>query len=124
MPGPGALATNPGFGSSNDIETMALSHTAATRALPFPCVGGKHEEITELTVPDTLHITALPRPTKFSFAFGTYESSYEQLGQTITIKRTLRTRYPTQPCWSKDYASIRLLVNAIEQDLHTQILYQ
>jgi hypothetical protein len=124
MPGPGALATNPGYGSLIDIETMALSHSAATRVLPFPCIGGQHEEITELTLPDTLRITALPHPTKFTFTFGSYDSSYEQVGRTITIKRTLRTRYPSMPCWAKDYANIKQLINTIEQDLHTQILYQ
>jgi hypothetical protein len=124
MPGPGALATNPGFGSIVDIETMALSHSAASRALPFPCYGGQHEEVTELALPDTLRITMLPRATKYAFAFGTYDSSYEQVGHTIIIKRTLHTRYPSMPCVAKDYLSFKQLVNAIEQDLHTQILYQ
>jgi hypothetical protein len=124
MPGPGALATNPGYGSIVDIETMALSHSAANKVLPFPCYGGQHQETTEITLPETLRITSLPRPTKYAFAFGTYDSSYEQVGQTITIKRTLRTRYPSMPCLAKDYASFKQLVNAIEQDLHTQILYQ
>ena len=124
MPGPGALATNPGFGSIVDIETMALSHSAASRALPFPCYGGQHEEVTELTLPDTLRITMLPRATKYAFAFGTYDSSYEQVGHAIIIKRTLHTRYPSMPCVAKDYLSFKQLVNAIEQDLHTQILYQ
>jgi Domain of Unknown Function with PDB structure (DUF3857)/Transglutaminase-like superfamily len=124
MPGPGALTTNPGVGSEVDIGTMAARLSAETRALPFPCVGGTHEEITEIALPEALHIMALPRPTNFAFTFGSYQSSYEQTGQTITIKRTLQTRYPHAPCAAADYASIRQLVNAIERDLHTQILYQ
>ena len=66
----------------------------------------------------------LPRATKYAFAFGTYDSSYEQVGHAIIIKRTLHTRYPSMPCVAKDYLSFKQLVNAIEQDLHTQILYE
>jgi len=124
LPGPGALAVPVGLGSLSGIyiafERMGLSQ----RDFPIAVLSGHREEVTVLTLPRLVKVTALPKPAVHDTAVGKYESSYTRKNNVITIKRILDVNLATPTVGSDDYQKLRALGIAVTQDLRAQILYQ
>lgn len=125
LPGPGAFTDAAGISSPLGIASFAFGTAAVPeRKLPFPCVGGMREEVTQFTLPDNLKISSLPKAAKVTSKFGSYESTYVQESNKITVKRKLDLVYPQATCNSADYVEIKAMASAVSQDLRAQYLYQ
>ena len=124
LPGPGAFSNNMGIDGFMPIAGFANSTALPARKFPFQCGGGLNEEITHITLPQGLKVSSLPKAANITSKFGSYESSYMQDGQQITIKRTLDLKYPQATCSPADYLEIKNMTGAIAQDIRAQILYQ
>ncbi|MBI3525114.1 MAG: DUF3857 domain-containing protein [Betaproteobacteria bacterium] len=124
MPGPGALRVPAGLGSFSGIAGIVRSLGQEKRDFPVAVEGGFEEEITTLTFPETVKITALPKAVMKENALGKYTAVYSQEGATITVKRTLDHKLTKATLSPDDYRLYRELGEAVYRDFRSQILYQ
>ncbi|MGC3980410.1 MAG: DUF3857 domain-containing transglutaminase family protein [Steroidobacteraceae bacterium] len=124
LPGPGAFNDNLGIGTPIGIASLVAGAALPNRALAFACSGGAREEVTVLTLPSNLKISTLPKATKFDSRIGSYESSYIQAENLITVKRKLELLFTNPTCNSDDYTEIKKLAATVLQDLRAQYLYK
>jgi transglutaminase-like putative cysteine protease len=124
LPGPGALAVPVGLGSLTGIYSAFEQMDSPQRDFPVAMVGGHREEVTVLTLPRSIKVTALPKPEVHGNALGRYESSYTRKGNVITIKRILDVNLPTPTVGPDDYQKLRAVAAVVRRDLRAQIVYQ
>jgi hypothetical protein len=122
-PAPGSFAVNFGLGSALGIASVVNMAAAPQRTLPFRCMGGIRKESTQLHLPDTWNIAALPAPVKYESRFGVYESSYALNGHTVNVQRTLDLHFPQATCLSTDYPQVQALADVVSRDLRAQLSY-
>jgi len=124
MSGPAAIRIPLGLGNINGISGIFHSVALPKRNLPMIVGGGYEEEVTTLTMPEGTKIIALPKPVTKENALGRYQSTYEQSGQIITVKRAMTYTMNKAVISPEEYQMFRQLGVAVYQDFNAQILFQ
>ncbi|WP_240162758.1 DUF3857 domain-containing protein [Paraburkholderia sp. Cy-641] len=123
LPGPGAFQVPLGLGSFSGISTAFETIMVDTRdfAMPFP---GRHvTETTTITLPEGITVPRLPRPAEIRSPLGTYTSSYQTDGRTVTITRNLDISLPTALIEPAQYPAFQQFGRAVRRDLRTVLVY-
>ncbi|HXP95770.1 MAG TPA: hypothetical protein VN809_03595 [Telmatospirillum sp.] len=118
------MAVPVGLGSFSGLTSVFDAANQDKRDFPMPMVGGRREEMTTVTFPETIKIAALPKPVTLDTPFGHYESSYKMDGSTLTVMRALEMRLDGPTVAAEDYPVWRAMGMAIARDVKAQILYQ
>lgn len=120
---PGAITVPVGFNPVS-ISSIAQGARVPNRQTDFECSSDSREETYEISVPQEFKILALPKGTNFQSKALNFQSSYEQQGNRIVVKRLLRRQQPDAVCAKGDWAEIERLRTAIMRDSKAQILIQ
>lgn len=79
------------------------------RKLAFPCGGGPRKQIIEITLPDILKITSLPKGVSVTSKVGSYPAMCQQTGNVETINRKLDLKYALVVCSIGDHPEVQRL---------------
>lgn len=123
FPGPGAIRVPQGLSSFGNIASTFEAFGPEKRdfAIPFP---SRHiAETTIITLPDGVTVSALPKPVNIVSRFGSYSSSYEANGHTVTVTRNLTISIQGPLVQPDQYPEVRKMGLTVARDLRSQLLY-
>lgn len=73
-------------------------------------------------MPDSMTISSLPKGVAVQSKLGNFTSSYAMQDKTLIITRKLDLQISKATCNSADYAELKTLANAVNQDMRSQSL--
>ncbi len=125
LPGPGANHIPMGIGRfSGAMSQFVSTMSEPARTLPMVCpAAGRRTEVAHLKLAPGMKITQLPQGVKLTSKYGSYESKYEQVDDTLVATSTLTLEYPDAVCAAEDYAGLRDFASAIGKDAREEFLY-
>ncbi len=125
LPGPGANHIPMGSGRfSGSIGSFVTMMSEPMRTLPMLCpAAGRRSEVAHVKLAPGMKTTHLPEGVKLTTKYGSYESKYEQVDDTLVASSTLTLEYPDAVCAPEDYADLRDFATAIGKDIRQQYLY-
>ncbi len=116
------LQVKPAAWSFFPIERfMAEAYNPALKK-PQVCSGGKSVEEYVLEFPDSVKIMSIPKDYKLSTALVDYAAAYRQSKNTLTVRRELTDKTPTNICTPQKVAEYKKDILSIARDLKAQVL--
>ena len=120
---PGAFSIPVGLAPGR-IAAMTILRPLAKRHFNFVCNSYIDEENYRLNLPDGLKVISLPRDVDYTDGHIRFESSYNQVGQSLIVKRALTVDYPTRVCTPEDHEQYVKAVQVLRMDQRSQVLFQ
>lgn len=122
FPGPGAIWVPVGLAAGR-IENLRWQSPMPPQTFPFVCRSYAYEEEYEITFPDTVAISHLPKEVEFFENGHTYRASYHLDGNTVRMTRLLEIETPSDVCQPGEEEAYNKLLGVVQDDLRGQILY-
>lgn len=94
------------------------------RTQDFTCVSGVTEEQARFQFPAGVNILATPKAVTLKHQYLDYSAEYQQQGNTVLVKRRFDFHYPKAVCSVADYAELKPVVEAMINDLKSQVIVQ
>ncbi|HSQ78749.1 MAG TPA: hypothetical protein VLN91_07640, partial [Nitrospirota bacterium] len=116
------LLVKPVATSFFSIERFMAAAYGPEPKKPQACSGGKSVEEYVLEFPDTVKIMAIPKDYKLSTALVDYAATYRQSKNTLTVRRELTDKTPTDICTPQEMAEYKNAILSIARDLKAQVL--
>jgi hypothetical protein len=123
LPGVVALVVPVGL-TQGRFQTLASIKPNEKSRFPRICGSSKHEELIELTVPDSTRITRNPTGVKHETTALNYESSYKISGNTISLMRRLVANRGKSVCGQKDDLEWSQFTKVLQRDLRQQFFLE
>jgi hypothetical protein len=123
LPGPGSFQVPMGVAPFSGLIALQLKTEDAVRAQPVPCVASIKDEKTVVMLAPGMSVKYLPAGAKLQNAIGSYQSSYTQKGNVVTVDRQLIMHPPGPVCVPAQYQLERALGLAVGRDLRSSIIY-
>ncbi|TDF79854.1 DUF3857 and transglutaminase domain-containing protein [Pseudomonas sp. H9] len=92
------------------------------RTQDFTCISGVTEEQAQFKFPAGVKILATPKPVTLKHPYVDYSAEYHQQGNSVVIKRRFDFHYPKSVCSVADYESMKPVVEAMLNDLNSQVI--
>ncbi|WP_028943813.1 DUF3857 domain-containing transglutaminase family protein [Pseudomonas vranovensis] len=92
------------------------------RTQPFTCISGVNEEQARYEFPADVKILAAPKSVTLKDAFIDYTAEYTQQGNSVVVKRRMDFHYPKAVCSVTDYEKMKPVVDAMLNDLNSQVI--
>lgn len=123
IPGNGAIVIPVGLAESvlknrGDVRPEEKIH------FPYSCHSFYGEENTAITFPDNVKVTKIPAPVLFNEKGINYQATYQQQGNTVTIKRSFTNDRPSTVCNANDLDNWKVFHKVLKRDLRSQIIYE
>jgi len=119
---PTGMVVRPVAGSLFPIEDFLQQTYVPVSKKPQACSGGLSVEEYVLEFPETLKIVAMPKDFELSSAFIDYRATYRKSANTLTIRRELKDKTPTNICSPEYFAGYIKDLFSIAKDVKSQIL--
>ncbi|MEK6744210.1 MAG: DUF3857 and transglutaminase domain-containing protein [Nitrospirota bacterium] len=116
------MAVRPVAGSFFPIEHFLASAYGPESKKPQACSGGKSVEEYVLEFPDTMKIVAIPKDYELAGALIDYRATYRQSKNTLTVRRELKDKTPSNVCTPQVMADYKKAMLSIARDLKAQVL--
>lgn len=123
VPGPGSLAMPVGIPGLSGIIGFPRDTVLPARTRPLVCLAAHKVEDSSLTLPSGVKVKQLPDKAHLANAVGSYDATYSQSGQTVTVHRELTLAPKGALCNADDYQQMRALGAAIARDFRSQMSY-
>lgn len=123
LPGVTALVVPVGLAQGR-FQTLAGIKANEKSRYPRICGSSKHEEVIELTLPDSSRLTRTPVGVKHKTAALSYESSYEVNGNLITLVRRMVANRGKSVCGPEDDLEWNQFTKALHRDLRQQFFLE
>jgi hypothetical protein len=120
---PGAFSIPVGLAPGR-IAVMTILRPLEKRHFNYVCNSYIDEERYRLNLPEGLTVSSLPRDVSYTDGHIRFESSYNQIGQSLIVKRTLTVDYPTRVCTPEDHDQYVKAVQVLRMDQRSQVLFQ
>lgn len=123
VPGPIGVPALSRLGSyiAQDVQVLSVEKK---RVQNFTCFAGESVEKARFEFPASLTILALPKTVSLKGADVTYDASYERSGNTVLVSRTLAFNHPEAVCSPEWFKSMQPMIEAMFNDLKSQIIVQ
>ena len=122
LPGPGAMLLPAGLNGFFNIASILSTFSPEQRKLPMTIMNGTIREEIQMVVPAGME-AKLPAPTMLKTPLASYESRFNQQGQSVVLQRELVVHAPSPVLQPTDYPQMHQMTNAITRSLRSQILY-
>jgi len=123
LPGPGAMTIPKGLDGISDIAAAFESCGPESRDFPVPLIGRDVSETIVINLPDGVKVPNLPKSVNIASQFGTYQSTYAAVGQTITVTRKFDLTLPGPLLQPDQYPELRKMAQTVMHDLRAQLIY-
>jgi hypothetical protein len=123
LPGVAALVLPVGLAQGR-FQTLAGIKANENSRYPHICGSSQHEEIIELTLPNSIRVTRKPTAVNHKTDALRYESSYEVDGNLITLKRRLVANRGKSVCGHKDDLEWAQFTKVLQRDLRQQFFLE
>ena len=120
---PGAFSIPVGLAPGR-IAVMTILRPLEKRHFNYVCNSYIDEERYRLNLPEGLKVSSLPKDVSYTDGHIRFESSYNQIGQSLIVKRTLTVDYPTRICTPEDHDQYVKAVQVLRMDQRSQVLFQ
>lgn len=104
------------------IESFLRSAYAPLPKKPHNCAGGTSTEEYVIEFPESLKIVGMPKDFGLSNAMIDYKATYRKSANTLTIRRELKDKTPTEICSPEYAANYKKAMLSIAKDLKSQVL--
>lgn len=106
---------------------LPIEHFLGNAYAPLPkklhtCNGAVSIEEYELEFPESLKLVAVPKDFALSGAIIDYKATYRKSGNTLTVRRELKDKTPSNVCTPEYAAAYQKIMLNISKDLKSQIL--
>ena len=88
------------------------------------CVGGSSVEEYRFVLPRSMKVLAIPENLKVNTPLLSYQASYRQKGNEVSVRRSLDERIPGHVCAAADSLAERDFARKVLPDLKGQVLYK
>jgi len=122
FPGPGATWVPVGLAPGR-IENMRWQSPMAPQTFPFICHSYAYEEEYEITFPDTVGISHLPKQVEFYDNGHSYHATYSLQDNVVQINRVLEIETASDVCQPGDELAYNRMLEVVQNDLRGQIVY-
>lgn len=123
LPGVAALVLPVGLAQGR-FQTLAGIKANENGRYPHICGSSQHDEIIELTLPNSIRVTRKPAAVNHKTDALRYESSYEVDGNLITLKRRLVANRGKSVCGQKDDLEWGQFTKVLQRDLRQQFFLE
>lgn len=124
LPGPGATYVYPLLPNHGvAIGTFLGSLNSEKRRHGFACTGGGASEDVIFHFPKGVKVLAVPKGVRLKDKYGSYESSYKQKGNTITVTRKMVDNTPSGVCPPELAEEFKPFQSAVMKDLRSQVVF-
>lgn len=125
LPGPSAFVLPVGI-APGYIKDKANTKPYEGRHYPFSCGSSRNVEETEISFPNNVHITRIPKGMDVRTKEQAYKSSYRLVGNKIFVRRELTTDVGTDVCKPSPgrYKDQVYLLNRVKADLRNQVFLE
>lgn len=123
LPGVAALVMPIGL-AQGKFQTLASTKANAMSKYPLICGSSKHEEVIEMTLPDSVHIARMPTGIQHKTAAISYESTYRTNGSAITLTRQFVANRGKSVCGNEDSLEWEQFTKVLQRDLRQQFFLE
>lgn len=124
LPGPGAMPIHSPTSGGGRIGNFLGELSQADRTRNFQCIGGNAKENITIHLPKGVEVMAMPKDARIEGKSATYQATYRQQGDTLTIMREMDDRTRGNVC-TPDYAKeFKTFAAKVRRNLDEQILYR
>lgn len=125
LPGPSAMSIPTGL-TPGYIKLTSNTKPYENRRYPYNCGSSMHIENIELSIPNTVRVTRIPRDLNVKSKEQTYQSTYRLVNNKLHVTRQLTTNVQTDVCkpnqpYTKELSSV---LNQVKSDLRSQIFIE
>ncbi|KQV59628.1 MULTISPECIES: DUF3857 and transglutaminase domain-containing protein [unclassified Duganella] len=103
-------------------QAVQLRSQELARTQPFVCVAISAQDEAILELPAGTEVLSLPSNVEASAAGMRYSASYQRLGSSIAVQRTLRHRHRSAVCTPDEYAEQLKVLELARHDLKAQAI--
>jgi transglutaminase-like putative cysteine protease len=110
---------------SGGIATQTRNLLAErVRTQPFLCIGGHFDEVSQISLPKTVHVIDIPSDADIANRFFVYSSRYvfDPATNVLQAERHLKAEFGKQVCSPADFAVMQPALKQIERDTKSQII--
>lgn len=123
LPGVTALVMPIGLAQGR-FQTLASTKANEMSKYPHICGSSKHEEVIEMTLPNSVHITRMPSGILHKTAAISFESTYRTSGNVITLTRKLVVNRGKSVCGHEDALEWDQFTKVLQRDLRQQFFLE
>lgn len=125
LPGPSAFALPSGLAPSF-IRAKSNIKPYAGRRYPFSCGSSKNLEYLEVSFPNNVRVSRIPKGVSVRTSEQSYQSSYRLVGNKLFVTRELTTNVGTDVCEPSQarYKDQVYLLDRVKADLRDQIFVE
>jgi hypothetical protein len=123
FPGPAAMVIPVGL-TQGRIYATAYSKPLKKRNFPYQCYGRTYEDDYEISFPEKIKITRIPKDVTFSKDGLAYIAKYQKNENTIFINRKLIAENESMSCEPEKEDRKQEFYKVLQQDFRSQIFYE
>ena len=123
LPGTAALTMPIGL-SQGRFQTLASIKAISESRYPHICGSSSHEEVIEMRLPASSRLTRVPSEVRLNTKSLSYESTYEQTGDSITVRRKFIANRGKSVCNKEDYLEWDQFTKVLQKDLRQQFFLE
>lgn len=123
LPGPIGVPTLSSFagGIAQNVFGFIME---PERTQAFGCIGGVTEEQARFEFPKEVSVLAAPKPVSLRTASFDYSATYTREANAVVVKRRFAFTHPSAVCSAEDFKAMKPTVDAMVNDLKSQIIVQ
>ncbi|WP_140636150.1 DUF3857 domain-containing transglutaminase family protein [Methylibium rhizosphaerae] len=119
----GSLYVGPVMNTPLAVSTFGADEGPAPRRTQI-CHGFTSAETYKIELPTNLSVISLPEDASLKGTYVDYKATYKQVGQRLTINRTVDDKTPGSICAADMYAEFMKQAAPVGENLRTQVLYK
>ena len=123
FPGPGGWRILIGLASA-EMVAFAENNLLVNRTQAWKCLAATYQNHYTIQFPDNVKLTHIPQNVAFNGDAFQYQATYAQIGNTVTVSRTLIRDYQKAICVPSDWGERKVIDLVVKRDLRSQIIYE
>ncbi len=123
FPGPGGWRIPIGLASA-EMVAFAENNLLVNRTQAWKCLAATYQNHYTIQFPDNVKLTHIPQNVAFNGDAFQYQATYAQIGNTVTVSRTLIRDYQKAICAPSDWGERKVIDLVVKRDLRSQIIYE
>ena len=124
LPGPGAMPIHSPIGGAGTIARFLEEVNLPDRTENFQCLGGYSRENYTIQLPKGVEVMAMPKDIRIDGKSATYQASYRQQGDKLTISRELDDHTNGNVCTPAYAKEFKTFAAAVRRNLKAEVLYR
>jgi hypothetical protein len=124
LPGPGAFHIYPLFSTEAPVHSYLAAATEPEESVDTLCMSGMSVEEYTYHFPRNMKVLSVPDDMKVTNDFLSYHATYRLKGNTLTVKRTLDDRTPSNICTAAMASAYKKLAIQAARNVKAQVVYK